>query len=487
MVEPPLDDRQHAVEFLKTLDSWLPLRLAERTRLQVQVRVAPHCPAGTILQGLEAHGRAAARFVASQTGSSESSTVLWWVNGQLSDDFSRGDETARRFPEIRHIVDKALLQVEGRQAAGVGMSESNSILLKVERLKELLVMRANGREVDEKEYSTLRRELVAIPEIRNALPECVRRCSTIREFWNFIKPMFETDKYRRRTDYLQEEFMPILESLEAGQPLPDLSRPRSPAAEAEKPRPDLVLVTVNEHETQAIHDAFLEATGAEGAPVTLEGRLYHNLGTVNGTTVYHAISEMGSGGSGGMQQTVEKAISALDPGAVIAVGIAFGVNEEKQALGDILVSKLLRLYDLQRVGKRSRIVLRGARPDASPRLMSHFRGFAQTGWKGAKVRVGVILTGDKLVDNVDYRDQLVRFESEAEGGEMEGAGLYVSSYDNKVDWIVIKAICDWADGNKGVDKTVRQKLAAKNAAEFVVESLKYTPLQHPDAGKRRRP
>ena len=170
--------------------------------------------------------------------------------------------------------------------------------------------------------------------------------------------MFEKDKYRQRTDYLQEEFMPILESLEGGQPLPDLSHPRSPAVAAEKPRPELVLVTVNEHETQAIHDAFLEATGTECVPVTLEDRLYHNLGTVNGTTVYHAISGMGSGGSGGMQQTVEKAISALDPGAVIAVGIAFGVNEEKQAIGDILVSKLLRLYDLQRVGKRSRIVLR---------------------------------------------------------------------------------------------------------------------------------
>ena len=63
-----------------------------------------------------------------------------------------------------------------------------------------------------------------------------------------------------------------------------------------------------------------------------------------------------------------------------------------------------------------------------------------------------MLTGEKLVDNVDYRKQLVKFESEAEGAEMERAGLYVSSYDNKVDWIVTKAICDLADGDKGVDK-----------------------------------
>ncbi len=97
------------------------------------------------------------------------------------------------------------------------------------------------------------------------------------------------------------------------------------------------------------------------------------------------------------------------------------------------------------------------------------------------MRVGVLLTGEKLVDNVDYRAQLIGFENEAEGGEMEGAGLYVSSYDNKVDWIVIKAICDWADGNKDVDKTARQKQAARNAAEFVVAALKYASLHTPRA------
>lgn len=62
---------------------------------------------------------------------------------------------------------------------------------------------------------------------------------------------------------------------------------------------------------------------------------------------------------------------------------------------------------------------------------------------------------------------------------MEGAGLYVSSADHNVDWIVIKAICDWADGNKKVNKKQRQRKAAKNAAEFVVESLKYAALKRP--------
>jgi nucleoside phosphorylase len=244
-----------------------------------------------------------------------------------------------------------------------------------------------------------------------------------------------------------------------------------------KVRPDVVLVTVNKHETRAVLDAFEAATGSEAVPVSLEDRVYHDLGTLKGTRVFHAISEMGSGGPGGMQQTVDKLIRALDPGAVIAVGIAFGVDENEQAIGAILLSKQLRLYELQRVGKESKIILRGSRPDASSRLLSHFGGFGQTKWKGATVKSGVILTGEKLVDNVDYRTQLLSFESESIGGEMEGAGLYVSGHDHKFDWIVLKAICDFADGNKGKEKEERQKLAAKSAAQFLVEALLYTPLK----------
>lgn len=93
---------------------------------------------------------------------------------------------------------------------------THKYLLKVERLKELLGERANGGTPDEKEYSNLRRELVSIQPIRDALPEFVRRCTTIREFWNFIKDMFETEKYRRRTEYLQRQFEPIFSWLEGG-------------------------------------------------------------------------------------------------------------------------------------------------------------------------------------------------------------------------------------------------------------------------------
>jgi nucleoside phosphorylase len=238
--------------------------------------------------------------------------------------------------------------------------------------------------------------------------------------------------------------------------------------------PDLLLVTVNQHETKALLKAFEDATKSRAKPVPIGDRVYRDLGTVNGTRVFHALSEMGSTGLGGALQTVEKAIQALRPSAVIAVGIAFGVNEAKQAIGDILISQQLRPYELQRAG--ASICLRSDKPHASPRLLNFFVGVAQTSWRGAKIKTGVLLSGEKLVDNVDYRAQLLSFEPEAIGGEMEGAGLYVACHDSKVDWIVIKAICDWADGEKAKDKTARQGRAAKNAAKFVLHALQQVPL-----------
>jgi len=238
---------------------------------------------------------------------------------------------------------------------------------------------------------------------------------------------------------------------------------------------DVLFVTVNEFETQALLETFEHATERKATQVPIGDRLYRDLGTVNGTRCFHALSEMGSSGPGATQQTVEKGIRAVKPAAVIAVGIAFGMNERKQDIGDILLSKQLRLYDLQRVG--GEIVLRGDRPHASTWLVNYFEGIAQTSWTGVPVRSGVILSGEKLVDNLDYRQQLARFEPEAVGGEMEGAGLYVASYDSKVDWIVVKAICDWADGKKAKNKKARQQKAARNAVQFVMFALQQAPLR----------
>ena len=247
---------------------------------------------------------------------------------------------------------------------------------------------------------------------------------------------------------------------------------------------DILIVTVTPTESQAVLKAFKAATGKTANTVAVGDRVYRDLGIIKGAKVFMALSEMGAGGLGASQQAVQKAITALQPHAVIMVGIAFGVNEDKQKIGDVLVSKQLMLYDSQRIGV-GEIVSRGDRAHSSTRLFNYLNN-AHFDWELAKVRFGLVLTGEKLVDNLDYRESLKKLETEAIGGEMEGAGLYASCHDANVDWILVKAICDWADGDKEHDREQRQQLAANNAAAFVLFALQHAPLPRltntPNAG-----
>lgn len=228
---------------------------------------------------------------------------------------------------------------------------------------------------------------------------------------------------------------------------------------------DVLLVTVAAVEAKAVLDLFPKSKLHH-----IGDQTYHDLGITGDAWTFMVQSEMGPGGQGGAMFTILEGITNLHPSAVVMVGIAFGMNEKGQAIGDILVSRQILDYDLQRIGTDDdgkRIILpRGDRPSASPRMLSRFRAAANYWQVPPKVRFGLVLSGAKLVDNQDFRDQLLTFELEAIGGEMEGGGLYAAAQRKKVDWILVKAICDWADGNKKQVEGQRQKEAAENAARF---------------------
>jgi nucleoside phosphorylase len=248
------------------------------------------------------------------------------------------------------------------------------------------------------------------------------------------------------------------------------------------PKADVLIVTVTRVESRAVMKAFQEITSHASKPEQIEGRTYHNLGKINGTHVYMAVSEMGAGGLGASLQTIERAIRTFQPSAVIMIGIAFGINNQKQVIGEVLVSQQILLYELQRVGQ-NKLMSRGDKAHASTRLVNLLRS-ADLYWSEGAVNFGLILTGEKLIDNIDYRDQLSQLAPEAIGGEMEGAGLYVACQDARVDWILVKAICDWADGNKASDKEARQQIAAENAARFVAFALQHVSFTEELSNKK---
>jgi nucleoside phosphorylase len=230
--------------------------------------------------------------------------------------------------------------------------------------------------------------------------------------------------------------------------------------------PTILLVTVTKTEAQAVLEFFPKASGASWQRRTIGDKTYYTLGQVGGAEVYMVQSEMGTSTPGGALITIHKAIEALKPVAIIMLGIAFGARPDKQQLGDILISKQIMAYEPGKV--KGKYIPRGDRVTCSTALLDRFRS-GEMDWRGAPVHFGLILSGDKLVNDQAFRTQLLKHEPEAVGGEMEGAGLYAAASDAKVDWILVKAICDWADGNKD-DKA--QPLAAGNAAKFVLHVLK---------------
>ena len=246
---------------------------------------------------------------------------------------------------------------------------------------------------------------------------------------------------------------------------------------------NVLIVTATRVETQAVLEVFLEATGQAPSVHPIRDRLYYDLGKINDTRVFMLECEMGSGGLGGSQESVRKGIQAISPLAVIMVGIAFGMDARKQSIGDILVSQQLLLYEYQRVGTdregMPNLVSRGDKPHASMWLINRFRAVdsLRQDESETKVSFGLILSGEKLVDNCDFRDKLRDLAPEAIGGEMEGTGLYVSCQDEQVPWIVVKAICDWADGHKARNKGKNQRLAAGKAADLVLRMLQLAPFK----------
>ncbi|MGY4155654.1 nucleoside phosphorylase [Bradyrhizobium sp. USDA 4461] len=248
-----------------------------------------------------------------------------------------------------------------------------------------------------------------------------------------------------------------------------------------KGAPRLLIATATAIERDAVLQMAKQYTGADPILIFGSRRSYYRLGGVGGVDLFLVQSEMGSLSPGASHSTIADALDELHPVGVIMVGIAFGVNEKRQSIGEIIIAKELQSYEMARVGTGARgrkvTLTRGYRVHSSSSMLSRLRA-AEVGWTGKKVRVGLLLTGEKLVDNVDFRQEILSVSPEADGGEMEGGGLYAAAADRKVDWIVVKAICDWADGNKSKNKKQRQELAASEAVGFVLRAIQQGGFQN---------
>ena len=227
-------------------------------------------------------------------------------------------------------------------------------------------------------------------------------------------------------------------------------------------KPLVLLVIATETECRVLLD-IARQTGLMPTPRRSSDVASYDLGELGGVQLVAIQCEMGSGGPAGSLLTVYSALMEMHPDAVIMPGIAFGCKEKEHNMGDILVARQIVPYELQkRTNKGNRqVILRGDRSSSDEALLGIARTVSQT-WSSVKVHFGTVLSGEKLVNNRKFRNELIECVPEAIGGEMEGAGVWAACQRARVRWLLCKGICDWGY-NKGDD---HQHQAARNAVHF---------------------
>jgi nucleoside phosphorylase len=243
---------------------------------------------------------------------------------------------------------------------------------------------------------------------------------------------------------------------------------RVEAPGAQPPPCDVLLVAVTAIEAAAVRDVF--GVPDETADFFAGTNAYTALGRFGDADVVLTRPQaMGTIGPGAAPLAVTEGIQYLHPGAVIMVGIAFGVDPEHQEIGDVLVARQVVGYESSRVSTQAsgeqQVLSRAARVDASSRLIARLQ--AAEAHTSDPIAFVPMLSGEKLVDNIDFRDQLREIASDAKGGEMEAIGVYSAAAREGTHWIIVKGICDFADGQKRENETFHQRHAAERAAQFV--------------------
>ena len=231
---------------------------------------------------------------------------------------------------------------------------------------------------------------------------------------------------------------------------------------------DVLIIVATDIERDAFIQCVKNTIRIEPETKFGQENVYLDFGYISDSRVVLVKTEMGSATPGGSILTVRNAIEDTSPEYILMIGIAFGVDSNKQKIGHVLVSKQLQPYESQRIGINSQY--RGDKVTASARIIRRLEDAKRT-WIEGQVEFGLILTGEKLIDNLEFRNKLISSFPEAIGGEMEAAGLYLAANEKKLDWVVVKAICDWADGNKNMEKTYRQQKAASKAANFILHAI----------------
>jgi adenosylhomocysteine nucleosidase len=220
---------------------------------------------------------------------------------------------------------------------------------------------------------------------------------------------------------------------------------------------------------------------------------YYRLGDVGTNRVVAMRVSMGAFSPDGAAARCIQSRAETRATTIMLIGTAFGIDQARQNIGDVIVSESVFLYDDRKVvdpgegstGKYKVEYPATARKVASRTWHDRFRRLAkQYVQDGAaeKIDLGVILSGGARIESAAYRDEVVAglppMDQLVIGGEMEGMGaisaaLSTDPYDP--GWVVVKGISDFADKSSRLKIKATRAVAARASALAVLRVLSLPP------------
>lgn len=228
----------------------------------------------------------------------------------------------------------------------------------------------------------------------------------------------------------------------------------------------VVILAATETELEVLKDLLIDSGIKCADPVAAEVPYYEIIGY--SFPVFVANCLKGSIGPASSINTVNKIIKQLDPEYILMGGIAFGLQREKQAVSDILVAEQVWDYERAKVTDNTTID-RGSKYDANGTLIQTIR-LISSGNSKYRFHYGLFASGEKLVNNAEFKAKLLDAEPECIGGDMEAAGLASACHNSRTGWLVAKAISDWGE-SKQDDAQVNAAKASFQALLKVLDAL----------------
>lgn len=278
---------------------------------------------------------------------------------------------------------------------------------------------------------------------------------------------------------------------------------RDGSTRREGPRCDLLLFVTTPAEVTALRTVAARM-GHEPEEISGFYSNYLDLGQIHPQyRVYAVQTGMGALQAGG--SATKGLLCPFETGArhIIATGMAFGIDRNKQEFGDVLVASRVLPYEFVIVdtdsdGRLPRIRYNDVKPTpTSPTLINLIRRQIEQHPPGFGVHFGAMLSGSAQIRCRAYRDHLVaKFNKKLAdldrqfatrhgrsspervvGGEMEGVGLITTPPSEGVaSWLIVKGISDFADEYHAQENPLRRQQACENAIALVLQALKSAPL-----------